>query len=159
MRFLSLFLFSLIFPSIANAEQTTQEALCQYFNGRQEVSSGAEYVPGVDVHGNDVLGANVSDSGSSFLNDPIVIPVNVDLAQRFGLPLPNGINLEPTLSQIKIHADGHVSYNDQNVTQKVKAGCEVKPPVSTLKAEEGDGQDASDTVPSSGIIKGQYPEN
>lgn len=52
---------------------------------KHSAAAGADYQPGVDVHGKPVAGADV-DGGAGFkLPDTITIPISVDLAARYGM--------------------------------------------------------------------------
>lgn len=122
---------------------------------------GAEYVPGVDVHGKAVASADINESPQS-LHNPIIIPIELNLAQRYGLNLPLGIELKPTVADIKIFDDGHIQYNGVDISDQIETVCENR------KAEhkkiqsnqtEQHGHESSDPVLSSDKIEGQYPDD
>ncbi|MBX2834152.1 MAG: hypothetical protein KTR28_04175 [Micavibrio sp.] len=75
----------------------------------------------------------------------ILIPIEINLAQRYGLVLPAGTELKPVVSSIAIYPDGRIEYNGQDVSQKVEEICESDVQV--------DRQAASDIISSPPIVK------
>lgn len=126
----------------------------------QQGIAGADYVPGVDVHGKPVAPADLS-GGMPAMN-PVVIPVEINLAQRFGLVLPNGVEMKPEIARIEIFQDGRILYNGADVSQRIHSTCE-----QLSKSEKPDGQDGvhdlvlPDTPDNAGqdVIEGKYPES
>ena len=131
-------------------------SLCEQIKTNETLS--ADYKPGVDVHGNKVVPADINSSASNFLNDPIVIPLEVDLIERFGLSLPTEITLNPTVANIQIHQDGRIQYNDKDVSDKIISECQKEEKNRNNTVEEH-GHKPKDTVPSSDKIEGQYPDD
>ena len=113
------FLFLLIVSAPAFA-QTVEQEFCTAVAKHQ--TGGADYVPGVDVHGNAVAGADLN-SGMQPILDPIVLPIEIDIAERFGFELPEGMAMKPEVAHVKIYGDGRVEYNDTDVTQNTAALC------------------------------------
>lgn len=112
-----LFILMMAFPAFAQeAEQEFCTAVAKYQNG------GADYVPGVDVHGKPVVGADLN-SGMKPMFDPVVIPIEIDIAERFGLELPEGMAMKPEIAHVKIYSDGRVEYNDTDVTKDTATIC------------------------------------
>ncbi len=138
----------------ADGEIKDEKELCRVLQTHNQ--KGAEYVPGVDVHGKSVVPADAA-SASGFMNNPIVIPITIDLAQRYGLALPSGVELKPDVASLKIYDDGRIAYNDQDITKKVVTSCD-KPDETTPPPVISDGQKAADAVVSGDKIEGQYPE-
>jgi hypothetical protein len=81
----------------------------------------ATYTPGVDVHGNAVVPADLKAAAGA--NDVIKIPVTIDLAKTLSQNLPAGTEMDAAVSMIEIHKDGKVMYNGQDVTQQASAVC------------------------------------
>ncbi len=107
----------LAYPVLAqDAEQEFCTAVAKYQSG------GADYVPGVDVHGKPVVGADLN-SGMKPMFDPVVIPIEIDIAERFGLELPEGMAMKPEIAHVKIYSDGRVEYNDTDVTKDTETMC------------------------------------
>ncbi len=136
--------------------------ICRYL---EKYEKGADYVSGVDVHGRAVVPADVDGASvqSSFLTDPIVIPVQIDLVKRFGLALPADITLEPTVSQMKIYSDGRVSYNDHDISDRLHRVCrensERDQKINSANGAQEHGHEAVYPVGSSDKIEGQYPDD
>ncbi|PCJ99756.1 MAG: hypothetical protein COA45_02760 [Zetaproteobacteria bacterium] len=121
-------------------------------------NKGAEYVPGVDVGGKRVVSADVSSTPSQYINNPIIIPIEIDIIGRFGLALPADISLMPTVANLKIYQDGRVKYNDEDVTDHVVALCkDAKEIEKNTQSEHG--HSAHNPLPSSDKIEGQYPDD
>lgn len=128
--------------------------ICKY--AAKHEPAGANYIPGIDIHGKTVAPADLGAGLQT--NDPISIPVTLNLAQRYDLTLPPGVELKPDVAQIEIHQDGRITYNGQDITDKVQTQC---------AAQTGHGQAPHDSVASSpkqtkdgsDIIKGSYPDD
>ncbi|MCB1651424.1 MAG: hypothetical protein KDI46_05160 [Alphaproteobacteria bacterium] len=159
MRFLFFMLCLFVFPVLAWAQD---EALCRLvadYNVQAPSGISAEYQPGVDVHGVPVAAADVNplDAGIDVVN----IPITVDLAQRFNLVLPQGIELKPDVGMISIYKDGRVAYNGQDLSGPAVALCSKRLPTETQSEQTLHGQGAGDPLPSTPeteIIEGQYTE-
>lgn len=149
----SFFVIAFLYPSFAFAGGLSD--VCAYIAKTKKVSPtwGADYVAGVDVHGKNVTPADLN-SGASVLPNPIIIPIEIDIASRYGIALPPDVEMKADILKINIFDDGRVTYNDQDITPNIKDICENfdKENVS------GDGQIESDVVPSEDTIEGQYPE-
>lgn len=164
MRILIVLLF-LIFPALAHAQDDAIAKLCAHINSSEQLEeNGAEYVPGVDVDGNSVTPADLADGTgkSNIINDPIVLPIDIDLAGRYGLNLPSGIELEPNIANIIIFSDGHIAYENEDITASIKSLCE-EPNIQMKKNQsnqkEPHGHESANPVLSSDKIEGQYPED
>lgn len=153
--------------AIASAGAPPEEikTLCRHVQSYQNRNS-ADYVPGVDVHGNPVEPADLNNAQSSLISNPVVIPIEIDLATRYGLSLPTGIELEPTVASIEIYNDGHVTYNGRDITKRAQTLCAQEKGTSNNKRQlQDDRHSASDPVLSSGKthgepddkIEGEYP--
>lgn len=155
-----LFLIFFLIPGLAFAdgEPVPEKEICKILEPQQQAKqvAGADYVPEVDVHGKRVASAEVGGS-TNFAKNPIEIPIALDLAQRYGLNLPQGMELKPSVADLKIHQDGRVTYNDQDITKKVKSSCENQQKTAAEPVKT-DGHKAADAVVSSDKIDGQYPD-
>ncbi|PCI98873.1 MAG: hypothetical protein COB14_07180 [Alphaproteobacteria bacterium] len=146
----------LVFASpVYAADKTDVSALCRQLD---DLRNSAEYVPNVDVHGKHVAPADVSRSSSQYINNPIIIPIEIDLIDRFGLSLPTEISLKPTIASLKIYQDGRVKYNDEDVTERTLSLCKDKQEITHIPQSEH-GQRAHNPLPSSDKIEGQYPDD
>jgi len=72
---------------------------------------------------------------------PIFIPVTVDLADKFNLDFPQGIELKPDVAALRVWADGRVEYNGQDVSGHIEEIC--------ARNTDDHGQEAADGVVSS----------
>lgn len=158
MRFLFVMLL-LCIPCMSYADGTPDEVkqqkqICEAVTQKPKKNAdiAAEYVAGADVEGNVVAPADLQ---SNFQYPPVVIPITLNLAQKFGLNLPNGIELKPDVGQMEIFQDGRVRFNGKDISGKVQDRCEliakeVKPNGQEPPHDIGSGDDA---------IEGEYPEN
>ncbi len=118
--FLLVLLLPFLFISnIAKASQITASS-----NGKPIIcKQAAAYIPGIDVNGKRVVPADLIDDKSEHIYDPVIIPIDIDLAQRFNLPTSNGIELKPQVSWIEIYQDGRILYNGNEVTDIFLSMC------------------------------------
>lgn len=125
-NFLVTVLFLLALPS---AEVWAQDDdVCRYLDVYRDdagTKNGAAYEPGVDVHGRPVVPADLNDR-SGIVSGVIRIPLTVDLAARYGLSVPQGIELEPVIGELIITNDGRVMWGAQDLTAETVAMCREK---------------------------------
>lgn len=107
--FIYLFLFVFLFDCQAIAQE---DNLCRFLD---KTENGAEYVPGLDVHGKAVVPADLNATVPN-LPDVINIPMTVDMAERVQQQLPEGLELDAGLGMIEIYRDGQVIYNGVDLT-------------------------------------------
>lgn len=119
MRFLALLL--LFWAGTAQAaEEASQETFCRLL-AEHVPAADVEYKPSVDVHGKPVAPADLGQSPNNF--ETIEIPVELDLAQKFALNPPAGVELKPYVALVSIHKDGKVDYNGQDVSKQAYQLC------------------------------------
>lgn len=99
------------------------------------------YTPGVDVNGQPVTPADLEAPEARRIHKDIIIPITIDLAARYGLHLPAGVELKPEVEQLTIRADGTAFLGTREVTQTLREGC-APPPKPTITG----GQPQADTV-------------
>jgi|GEM_PF-2838347 len=159
-----LYISLLVFPLTSHAQDDAIDKLCEHVNQERPRHNSAEYIPGMDVHGNPVVPASPPDSGmkSRILNETIALPINVDLAERYGLELPAGLNIEPNVANVVLFSDGSIGYGNENITPSIKSFCEAlsqEIEKNQSNQEEPHGHESANPVLSSDKIIGQYPEN
>ena len=120
--------------------------------------AGAEYVVGVDVHGNAVAPADLSSPLSEEVA-PVVIPIELDLLKRFGLNVPVGIELSPVVGEMQIYPDGRVTYNKTDITRPLNVLCNKNAEKESDDQGKPHGHMLPNPVPSSDKIEGEYPVN
>lgn len=149
-------------PAYANDLPESLQTLCQQMKYKQYRQNSADYVAGIDVNGNSVASADLNSTGTSVINNPISIPIELDIAERYGLILPVGIELKPTLGQIEIYSNGKTTLNGRDITDQFKDICTENAEDVQPKNKEGHGQEKHIQLPSTdtinGKIEGQYPE-
>lgn len=163
---LALILFLMLLSNSVFAQETKEEFCSRLAVHEQDHVQGADYVPGVDVHGKSVVSADLSGASPPLL-DPTVIPVEIDLVTRYGLSVPVSVELAPGVARFEIFSDGRVIYNGQDLTQRIEAFCSEPDGDYKESAAQGHGQEIGNTVPSAftkweegkDVIKGSYPEN
>lgn len=116
----------LIAGGIAHAEEADQITFCRLLPTYKQ-ALGVEFQPGIDQKGRAVAPADIDAdmAGAAPIRsfESIEIPVELDLAQRFGLNLPSGVELKPYVALISIHKDGRVDYNGQDISRKAHTLC------------------------------------
>lgn len=152
-KYLLFIILIIMSPSHVFAQSMAQ--LCNQ-NAGQDVAS-ADYVDGVDVHGKKIMPADIGSSPSSILPDPIIIPINLDLAALYGLDLSLPLELKPDIATVKIYQDGHITYNDNDIASNVAFACEKYHKENSGEVTQPHGQKSPDALPSSDTIEGQYP--
>ncbi len=84
--------------------------------------AGVEYQPSVGPNG-PVAPADLNGLSPVQSFETIEIPVEVDLVQRFGIPVQSGVELKPYVALMSIHKDGRVDYNGQDISKQAQELC------------------------------------
>ncbi|MBK9585074.1 MAG: hypothetical protein KA099_10920 [Alphaproteobacteria bacterium] len=140
----SLFCLSGVHAYAEEAETISENNPCKELEQLQ--TGGADYVPGVDVDGNAVAPADLEQQVPAVF-DPVIIPITVDLAERYGLTLPAGVELKPEVAWMEIYRDGRVLFNGEDVQGRVKTACLLE---NAENPPEQDGQPSPDPLVSGG---------
>ena len=180
LRYLVLFMALFAFNDAAMAQDVQVISSCSAA-AKLAADQGAEYKPGVDVHGKAVTSANLNNEIKA-LSYPIEIPIEVNLIEFLDLELPDAargaVELDPNVAFLSVHEDGRIEYNGQDVSSKVSYSCEeegqddvsdllsheekiVEDPDKVITKEvlpaQSNGQSALDSVTSGEKIEGQSP--
>ncbi len=110
----------LVFAGPALAQEGDNSALCRILQAHN--GQGAAYQPGVDVDGKPVAPADFNPMLKHDF-DVVEIPVEINLAEKFGIDVEDGMKLEPTVGTFKIYQDGRVMYGEQDLSNKAMAAC------------------------------------
>jgi hypothetical protein len=105
---------------LSHAGEATEKTFCRVLANYTK-DRGVNYMPGVDVRGNEVAPADLDEPLPQF--ETIEIPVEIDLAARFGIAPPMGAELKPTVALISIHKDGKVEYNGRDISKQTYKVC------------------------------------
>ncbi len=122
-----LLLFVLLFTSPIWAQDNTNykeiSDICKHINSKskKQTVKSADYVPNIDVRGRSVTPADI-DSTLPVI-DPIVIPLEVNIAERYGLDLPVGLEMNAKIAEIKLLANGNIEFNDRDISTKIEKLC------------------------------------
>ena len=95
------------------AEQPPPEdlqAFCHFYIVHEPTPDVA-YQPGVDVHGNPVVGADI-DPPAAVLTAPTEFSLSIDLADYLGIARPQGVQMETKAIPMRLE-DGRVLVNGQ----------------------------------------------
>ncbi len=119
----------LLMGQVANAADKTDGvsssmAVAKVICEKHFVIDDANYKPGVDVNGNAVAPADVSNSPID-VPEYLEVPLTVDLGKAMNVPMGDNIELKPVLGNLKLYKDGHVEYNGQDISDKVSTFCGV----------------------------------
>jgi hypothetical protein len=71
----------------------------------------------------DVVPADINADVKNPYSDPIIVPVEIDLIERFDLPPQEGVTLEPSVAGLAIYDDGRVLYNGEDVFGDIETVC------------------------------------
>lgn len=116
----ALFTLSLLVLLSVPAYAQNDLALCR-LRAQHVAATDVTYKPGVDVHGNPVVPADLN-AVPNMVPDVIKIPMNIDLAQRLG-KVPAGMDMKSEMGMAEIHRDGRVTFNGQDLTPQAAVVC------------------------------------
>lgn len=80
------------------------------------------YQPGVDVNGNDVVGADLNETPIA-VPDYIEVPLTVELSKAFNISLNEGGELKSVVGSLKLFKTGKVEFNGVDVTAQAEKFC------------------------------------
>ena len=104
------------------ADLTNSEADCSRLT-RHYPSDDVTYQPGSDVHGKPVVPADLNGGGGLILPDAVVIPIEVDLFERYGIPA-NSANFKADIFIGEVVVDvasGRATFNGQPLQTDAEA--------------------------------------
>lgn len=129
----ALFILSLLGLLSVPAYAQNDLALCR-LRAQHVAAADVTYKPGVDVHGNPVVPADLN-AVPNMMPDVIKIPMNIDLAQRLG-NVPAGMDMKSEMGMAEIHRDGRVTFNGQDLTQQAAVVCGDAPAAAVNTATQ-----------------------
>ena len=92
--------------------------------------NGADYKPGVDVHGKPVVEADINPSPVE-IPDTISFDVTVDLALYAGIAVPTGTEQKASVGTVTVDKEGHMTFNGKPMEGSAEAAlrelCAPKP--------------------------------
>lgn len=115
----ALLIFALFTAAPAQAQETS--ALCQFWTAHK--ASSAAYQPGVDVHGNPVVPADINAASPALMPSRVTFPLTIDMAQAFNIPVPPGTKMEAGFGMIEAFTDGRVLFNGQDLSAQAQVVC------------------------------------
>jgi len=93
--------------------------------------AGVVYKPGVDVHGNPVVGADLNPSPMK-LPENFSFDITVDVMQHMGVQSPEGLEGKAPIGRIDVQPDGRMFFNGQPLEGEAEAAlrglCKDKQP-------------------------------
>jgi hypothetical protein len=85
---------------------------------------GAEYQPGVDVHGKPVVPADANDASEAFtVPERVDIPLNIEVLKTIGAVSTPTPELTASFGTISVMKGGQVTYNGKDMTTSVNSYC------------------------------------
>lgn len=148
------------FVILSTHAQIERQEFCSILSGVH--AEQAEYVPNVDVHGNALVPVDVGTSLQA-AQSPILLPVNIDVAEYMGPDLSPKLedaeNLEVTPALIAVYNDGSVEYNGQDISDKSDVYCgdfadQREEPFYIGVIEGGNADNTEDSIVGGYIIEG-----
>ncbi len=124
MRAIALILMALtLVPAAARAEKVKAKvtrADCQNVVSHQPDADVA-YRPGVDVHGNAVVPADLNGGSQFKAPKEIHIPITIDIGKRFGVSSTSGLYDAEAEMGVVTWRDGKITYNGQPLNNQDEA--------------------------------------
>jgi len=78
-------------------------------------------------------------------------PITIDLAERYGIDIPAGLELDAQFGDIEIDANNHIFYNGEDITSDIKDTCDNEPSefeaVIEQETKNGDKPDTGGKLP------------
>jgi len=112
---------ALLFFSVPAYGQT-DELLCQFWALHKGPSSAA-YQPGVDVHGNPVVPADLNAQMPDLPPSRITFPITIDMAEQLNIPVPQGTTLDTNMGMVEVYTDGRILYKGQDMSTQAQSLC------------------------------------
>lgn len=123
----------------------------------------SNHIPDADVNHRagveDVVSADIGGGLKQPILDPIRIPIEIELLDRFdlgsvaGIP---GIDLEPIVASVEVYQDGRVLYNGQDISQQAFHKCGMD--AARKEAVEAVGGSAADGLVQTPVKKPAPPK-
>ncbi len=121
------------------------------------VTQGAEYQPGVNVAGEAVTPADLNAPVKA-ISYPIEIPVEISLIKWMNLNVDPALKLDPEVARFVLHENGDITYNGQNVSDRVRL-CDAQDKAQLVQ-QAGDSTAADQTeTKDTGKSSGQAPKD
>lgn len=90
--------------------------------------------------------ADVEYSPSPGVLEKTKFPITVDLAKRYNLDIPVGLELDAQFGDIEIDANGDIFYNGEDITSDIKDICDNEPSqFETIIEQEASNGDNTNT--------------
>ena len=142
-----------------SAQETPVSALCQILQ-KHEPRDDVKYIAGVDVNGNPVVPADLNQPLNNEF-DVVEIPIDINLAERFGLVVDGGLRLLPEVTNVSVHQDGKVIFGEEDVTSQAYNSCGISRKVSVEEPKANEATDVPVEIKKEkldDIIEGQVAE-
>ena len=95
---------------LSNSGAFAQDDLCV-----DKANHNVTHVPRADVtHGAPTI----------TIDDPIDIPLTIDMAERYALDLPAGTELSAPIGFISVYKDGRILYDGKDISGSIKDKCD-----------------------------------
>jgi|GEM_PF-2553668 len=105
-----------------------------------KTSSSFGLTKGSHQHEQDPPIKSEDDTGS------VKFPITVDLAERYGIDIFAGLELDAQFGDIEIDANNHIFYNGQDITGDIKDTCDHEPTeFEAIIEQETENSDNPDT--------------
>jgi hypothetical protein len=105
--------------------------------------AAVDHMPRADVAHN--------PSAVNTISDPFILPVTIDMADRYNLDLPDGTLLESNLGFMEIYKDGRIIYNGEDISGNIEDRCDNDTgefeSIIERESENGDNPDTGRELP------------
>ncbi len=117
---LALVLMVFSVSALAAEKIVISDKTCKKILARQAAQS-AEYKPGVDVHGNKVVAADLDDPTRIKMPDEITFDISPKIYELLGREAPKGLeDTAFTLGQVTVKKNGVVTFNGKRLNRETR---------------------------------------
>jgi hypothetical protein len=110
----------------------------------QKGLNGADYTPGVDVHGKPVVEADINPSPIK-MPETFTFEINVNVARYAHLTTPPGVWTKGAVGTVSVGKDGHMTFNGKPMEGEAEAAlrglCASKPAPQKDKQDKTEQKD------------------
>lgn len=109
MRVFTVLIITLCSNQIAIAQEIDNNSLCEHFK-----YAPVAHTPRADVTHN---------PSQIMMDDPVDIPLTIDMAERYGINVPSGIEMNAPVGFISVYKDGRILYDGKDISGNIKDEC------------------------------------
>lgn len=105
------------------AADTDKTLFCKRYAQAHQPSDDVRYKPGVDIKGKAVAPADLNSGLNTSTLYPVRIPIVMDMIERYGLDMPEGVMGEAYIGEIAVYEDGRTTFNGEDISANMQTYC------------------------------------